>query len=171
MALIYDSVPAAMSRRTLQGAFSLLELMIVIAIGALIATLAVPAYTQYIDRARIAEAIADVHEIDIAVERFRTQNGVYPDDLVELGRDDMVDPWGQPYRYLAIAPFVTKGKVTGSVLGQVRKDRNLVPINSDYDLYSVGKDGDSKPPLPAKASHDDIIRGGNGGYVGLAENY
>ncbi|MDP2325613.1 MAG: prepilin-type N-terminal cleavage/methylation domain-containing protein [Gammaproteobacteria bacterium] len=165
------TAPGQFALRARQAGFSLLELMIVMAIGALIAMLAVPAYTQYMDRARVASAIADVHRIDIAIERFRTQNGSLPDDLGEIGRDDMLDPWGVPYRYLAIAPFVVKGKVKGSVLGKARKDRNLVPINSDYDLYSLGKDGESRPPLAPKVSHDDIVRAGNGGYVGLAENY
>jgi general secretion pathway protein G len=145
--------------------------MIVMAIAALLAMLAVPAYTQYVDRARVASAVADIGQLEIVVERFYTQNGVYPDDLAEIGRDDMLDPWGEPYRFLSIAPFVVKGKIKASLMGKVRKDRNLVPINSDFDLYSHGKDGQSKPPLAAKPSHDDIVRAGNGGYIGLAEDY
>lgn len=52
-----------------------------------------------------------------------------------------------------------------------RKDRFLVPINSDYDLYSMGKDGESVAPLTAAKSRDDIVRAANGTYVGLAENF
>lgn len=52
-----------------------------------------------------------------------------------------------------------------------RKDKNLHPINSDYDLYSVGHDGESVEPLTAKKSHDDIIRANNGDFIGYAENY
>lgn len=55
--------------------------------------------------------------------------------------------------------------------GQARKDRNLVPINSDFDLYSMGRDGQSAPPLTAKVSRDDIVRANNGGFVGLASDY
>ena len=55
--------------------------------------------------------------------------------------------------------------------GQMRKDRNLVPINSDYDLYSMGKDGKSSPSIIAKPSLDDIIRASNGSFVGLAANF
>jgi general secretion pathway protein G len=50
-----------------------------------------------------------------------------------------------------------------------RKDKQLQPINTDYDLYSVGKDGDSVAPLTAKKSLDDIVRAGEGAYVGLAK--
>jgi general secretion pathway protein G len=74
-----------------------------------------------------------------------------------------IDPWGHPYQYLSFSGL--KGK------GEMRKDKNLVPINSDYDLYSMGPDGESQTPLTAKASRDDIIRANNGGYVGIAENY
>ena len=53
----------------------------------------------------------------------------------------------------------------------MRKDRFLVPINSCYDLYSMGKDGQSVPPLTAKASWDDIVRANDGAFVGLAWQY
>jgi general secretion pathway protein G len=55
--------------------------------------------------------------------------------------------------------------------GKARKDKFLVPINSDYDLYSDGQDGQSASPLTAKASQDDIVRAANGRYVGLASQF
>ncbi len=55
--------------------------------------------------------------------------------------------------------------------GKPRKDRFLHPINSDYDLYSMGKDGESVEPLTAKKSHDDVIRANDGGFVGLAVEF
>ena len=55
--------------------------------------------------------------------------------------------------------------------GRPRKDRFLHPINSDYDLYSMGKDGESVEPLTAQKSHDDVIRASDGGYYGLAKNF
>lgn len=53
----------------------------------------------------------------------------------------------------------------------MRKDHSLVPINSDYDLYSMGPDGKSQAPLTANASRDDIIRANNGAFYGKASNY
>jgi general secretion pathway protein G len=50
--------------------------------------------------------------------------------------------------------------------GTLRKDRNLVPINSDYDLYSLGPDGETRPPLTAGPSRDDIARAADGSFVG-----
>ena len=77
----------------------------------------------------------------------------------EAGR---LDPWGNPYEYLNIAQGGNQG---------ARKDKSLVPINSTYDLYSKGRDGDSKKSLVPKVSQDDIVRANDGAFVGLALDY
>lgn len=46
-----------------------------------------------------------------------------------------------------------------------------MPLNTDFDLYSVGKDGLSKATLAPPQSHDDIIRANNGRFIGLASDY
>ena len=56
-------------------------------------------------------------------------------------------------------------------IGQARKDHNLVPINSDFDLFSAGRDRKTTGPLTAKASQDDIVRGSDGAFVGLGRDY
>jgi len=61
--------------------------------------------------------------------------------------------------------------LSGARRGDVRRDKNLVPINTDFDLYSVGKDGDTATALTARQSRDDIVRANNGGYIGRAEDY
>jgi general secretion pathway protein G len=53
----------------------------------------------------------------------------------------------------------------------MRKDKNLVPINSEYDLYSVGPDGRSVGPLTAKHSRDDIVMANDGRFIGVASDY
>lgn len=63
------------------------------------------------------------------------------------------------------------GSGSGSIMGQVRKDRFLAPINTDYDLYSLGPDGESRPQLNARESRDDIVRAANGSYFGVAEDF
>jgi general secretion pathway protein G len=157
--------------RTRQAGFTLIEILIAFAILGLIASLAVPAYTRYVERARVAQAVADLRQIEMGVERFHTQNGRLPDSLAEFGQDDVVDPWGKPYRYLEIESSVVRGRVRGPVMAKVRKDRNLVPINLDFDLYSPGADGKTKPPLVNPDSADDVIRAGSGSFVGVAREY
>ena len=149
----------------LQSGFQLLELLIALAIVAIAAAVAVPSYTQHIDRANNADAAADVVSIAQAIEAFYTRNERYPDSLAEIGLDTFRDPWGNPYRYLRIAGAGLKGK------GALRKDKKLNPVNSDFDLYSMGKDGDSKTPFTAKPSWHDVVRANNGHFVGLAADY
>ena len=143
--------------------FTLVELLIVMAIIMTVSAIAVPNLQAAIDDARIARAVADIHALEVDIAYYEIQNGTLPNTLDDIGRTGMLDPWGNPYQYLNFAN--TKGK------GKMRKDRFLVPLNSDYDLYSMGKDGDSVPPITSKPSRDDILRANDGGFIGLASQY
>jgi len=142
--------------------FTILELMIAVLVVALLTAIALPMYNGAILKAKISVVIGDLIQIDAAIER-RRGSGELPATLAELNIDVLLDPWKNPYQYLNIEAGVNKG--------QVRKDRNLVPLNTDYDLYSMGPDGVSKKPLTAKDSRDDILRAGNGGFIGRAEDF
>ncbi len=72
------------------------------------------------------------------------------------------DPWGRAYIYYNID---ANGK------GGARKDHALNPINTDFDLYSMGADGLSKSQVSQKDSLDDLIRANNGGYIGFASDF
>lgn len=147
------------------SAFTLVEMMIAIVIVGAMAAIAIPSYQGYVERAKRARAIADIAEISISLERYHTVNFSYPPNLAVLAGDQPIDPWGNPYRYLAI-DIVPPPK-----LGAMRKDKNMVPLNNDFDLYSMGPDGLSHPPLTAAHSRDDIVRAGNGGFIGPASEH
>ena len=145
--------------------FGLLELMVVLVVSGLLATLAIPAYNDSVDRARTARAIGDIASISLEIEKFRLANDSLPPlTLAELPVTVPLDPWSRPYAYLSIA-------AAGPGKGAFRKDGNLNPLNTDFDLYSAGKDGASKAPLNAKFSRDDIVRANNGAFIGRAEEY
>lgn len=145
---------------------TLVELLVVAALLVAISAVAIPTYQGYMDDVRINNVRKDFALIEIHLERFRTENGgSLPDALNETAATTLTDPWGNPYQFLNIED------ATGPGLGKLRKDKNLVPLNTDFDLYSMGKDGKSKSPLTAKDSHDDVIRANNGAYVGLASEY
>jgi general secretion pathway protein G len=99
----------------------------------------------------------------VQIQRYGLENRALPDSLSDVGQGGARDPWGNPYRYTNLETLKGNGKA--------RKNKNLVPINSDFDLYSMGKDGASASPLTAKASRDDIIRASDGRFVGLASDY
>ncbi|MEJ2760783.1 MAG: prepilin-type cleavage/methylation domain-containing protein [Gammaproteobacteria bacterium] len=145
--------------------FTLVELALVLLISALLFSTVRPAYTHLVNEAKSGTAQHDLNQISVKINQFYKQNGHFPDSLSEVFSPVPKDPWGNPYQYLRI----DGGSVSGS--GKLRKDRNLVPINSDYDLYSMGPDGKSASALTASISRDDIIRGRNGSYFGVATNY
>ena len=157
--------------------FTLIEIMIVLAIIGLLSVIAGTKYLMYIEKVRVASAVASIRVIEVQFDDYILSEKPLPATLAEIGMDDKLDPWGHPFEYL---PFPTtapgSGKSGGdpnggSYIGSVRKDHFLVPLNSDYDLYSVGKDGKTHPPLSAPDSADDVIRANDGAYIGLAANY
>ncbi len=143
----------------------LIDLMLAVIIASLLMAVAVPAYDQFIDRARVARAIGDIGSISIAIERFGIKNNSrIPNSLNELLMEVPLDPWGAAYQYLNIA-------AAGPGNGALRKDGKLNPLNSDFDLFSAGADGESKGPLSAAKSRDDVVRANNGAFIGLGEDY
>lgn len=151
--------------------FTLIELMIVMSIIGTLSTIAYPALTSIKNRALVARAIGDIDAIQLDIMGYEATNLTTPLDLNAIGRGSMLDPWGNPYQYLSFAHAGGGGGGGGAAPPGARKDKFLHPLNSSFDLYSMGPDGQSKKPLTAKASHDDIIMANDGGFIGIAKNY
>ena len=60
-----------------QAGFNLIELMIVVAVIAILSSIAVPAYNDYVKRAKRAQAQGALLELASAMERFFTENNTY----------------------------------------------------------------------------------------------
>jgi general secretion pathway protein G len=155
--------PRPQRQRVRGGGFTIMELLLAMATLGTIASLAVPAYRDYLEKAKIAKAVTDIRTLEKEIRLYETDQTKLPDSLSDVGRESLPDPWGAPYVYLKVASAKNQGAL--------RKDRFLVPLNSDYDLYSKGRDGKSKAPLNANDSWDDILRANDGGYVGLASEF
>lgn len=142
--------------------FTLIELMAAITIiGALIA-IATPRYHDLIDRGRVAKAIGDISVLQTELSGQDT----LPDGLAGIGRTGMLDPWGNPYVY-----YKFPAQHGNAPPGGARKDRFIVPLNSTYDVYSMGPDGQTALPLTAKAARDDIVRAADGSFIGIAASF
>jgi general secretion pathway protein G len=115
--------------------FTLLELMVVLLILALIATIAAPQVTKHLRKAKLETAKIQVDALSAAVDSFNIDNGRFPTNdealkaLVEKPaglptwdgpyikkKESLIDPWGEPYKY----------KFPGS--------------SREYDVYSLGSD-------------------------------
>jgi general secretion pathway protein G len=87
-----------------------------------------------------------------------------PGSLVDLGMGIPMDPWEQPYEFVNI-------QAVGTEDANLRRDGRLHLLNTDYDLYSRGKDGETAVPLEAESSRDDVVRASNGAFIGLGADY
>jgi general secretion pathway protein G len=143
-------------------AFTMLELALVLAIVGTLAAVAVSSFHGYRERAQLAQVIVDLKSISTEVDGYRASNGDYPASLTDVGAANMNDIWGNPYRYL---------RLSDAKPGKARRDRFLVPINSDYDLYSMGPDGRTTSPLTSATGRDDVIRANDGSFYGPAQQY
>lgn len=148
--------------RAAAAGLTLVELAIVIAILGVLAAVAIPSYSSYRQKALVTQAVTDIGGIATNIRQYETNNRALPPDLAAVGASGKLDPWGRPYVYLNL---ITAG------IGKARKNKNLVPINSEFDLYSKGKDGASASALTAKTSRDDVILANDGRFIGLASNY
>lgn len=164
-------------RKEWAGGFTLIELLLVLAVMGILTLMGMHAYAHFINKAKNTRAIAELRLLDKEIIGFLQSNGRLPDSLVEIGRESMLDPWKHGYRYLnfeitaaASEVWRTKGsKSKGKGKGKgLDKSESL---NSDYDLYSMGRDGMSLPTLEDETSKDDIIRAADGSYIGLAAEY
>ncbi len=152
--------------------FTMIELLIVLAIVGTLLAIALPMLRTAVDKARIARAIGDIGALQTEIASFEAGGTGLPETLAGIGRSALLDPWGTRYQYLNFhIEEGSGGPGKGAPPPGARRDRFLVPINSTYDLYSMGKDRKSVIALTAKDSMDDIVRANDGGFIGLAVKY
>lgn len=143
--------------------FTLVELLIVIAIIGILAAVAVPEIFGYLQEAKYAHAITDIESYYKESIKYHASNGEFPSDWSDLNYDaPPEDPWGNQY-ILNNHDDVPTGKL--------RKDGPVVPINENIDIYSKGPNGSSNPNIHSAPSRDDVILAAEGSFVGKAENF
>jgi general secretion pathway protein G len=127
--------------------YTLMELLVVLAILGFLAAMATPQVLKYIDRSRVGTAKTEVANISSALELYKLDIGHYPttqEGLVALqkaptGSDNwngpylkkqsaLNDPWGRPYHY----------KSPGD--------------HGDFDLYSDGSSDHGSGAKPSVAN-------------------
>ncbi|EPI7530468.1 pilin [Neisseria gonorrhoeae] len=102
---------------TLQKGFTLIELMIVIAIVGILAAVALPAYQDYTARAQVSEAILLAEGQKSAVTEYYLNNGIWPENNGAAGVASPTDIKGK---------YVKSVTVTNGVVTADAKDANKI---------------------------------------------
>ena len=129
--------PLRISQR-LQSGFTLIEVMVVVVILSILATIVVPRIMDRPDQARIVKAKQDIRSLEAALNLYRLDNFNYP--TTEQGLEALVSP--------PTAPPEAPNWKEGGYLDRLPKD----PWGNDYqylspgehgafDVYSLGADG------------------------------
>ena len=98
------------AREELRQGFTLIEILVVVAIIGMLGAVAVPAYMNYLADARVATTRSLIANVDVAVKSYNMKHGKYPESLEVLqepqedGGDpwlegEAVDPWGNELKY------------------------------------------------------------------------
>jgi len=135
--------------------FSLVELITVMGIIAVLATMSIPAYNSYINEAKNSHAIGDIRTLSTDISAYYIDRGNYPTDLSVINRGGFKDPWKNAYVYKQSSTLMDKD--------------NFGKLNSDYDICSTGSTGNGTVEDVGgfPANDDDIVRSNDGSFVGL----
>lgn len=123
-----------------RSGFTLVEILVVIVVIGVLATLVAPNVFKHVGTSKLAAARAQVEMLAAALEAYYLDNNVYPTSeqgLTALWREPLLEPrpgnWRGPYVRKAVPndpwgrAFIYREPGTESTLG--------------YDLSSFGKDG------------------------------
>jgi general secretion pathway protein G len=132
---VFGNSAASQGAGRVERGFTLLELLVVIVIIGLLASLVAPRYFEQVGKSNTKVAKAQIDALEKALDQYRLDIGTYPNTEQGLAalnakpqgvekwagpylkKDLPKDPWGHPYLY----------KAPGE--------------HGDYDIVSLGSDG------------------------------
>jgi general secretion pathway protein G len=88
---------------TRRAAFTLLEVLIVVAILVILASAASIALFRYLEDAKVGRAKTDMRVIELAYKKYYAEKGTWPENIqqiapqLEQDQAGLIDPWGGIY--------------------------------------------------------------------------
>ncbi|WP_461245142.1 pilin [Neisseria gonorrhoeae] len=122
---------------TLQKGFTLIELMIVIAIVGILAAVALPAYQDYTARAQVSEAILLAEGQKSAVTEYYLNHGKWPKDNTSAGVASSSSIKGKYVKQVEVNNGVVTAEMASSNVNKEIKDKKL-------SLWAKREDGSVK---------------------------
>ncbi|HFA9727609.1 TPA: pilin [Neisseria gonorrhoeae] len=147
---------------TLQKGFTLIELMIVIAIVGILAAVALPAYQDYTARAQVSEAILLAEGQKSAVTEYYLNNGKWPENNTSAGVASSDKIKGKYVQKVEVAKGVVTATMASSNVNKEIQGKRL-------SLWARRQDGSVKwfcgQPVKRDANNanNDAVTADNGG--------
>ncbi|EMS2811429.1 pilin, partial [Neisseria gonorrhoeae] len=140
---------------TLQKGFTLIELMIVIAIVGILAAVALPAYQDYTARAQVSEAILLAEGQKSAVTEYYLNHGEWPENNTSAGVASSAEIKGKYVQKVEVAKGVVTAQMASSNVNNEIKGKKL-------SLWARRQDGSVKwfcgqPVKRDNANNDDTV--------------
>lgn len=107
-----------MNTKKEQNGFTLIELMITVAVVGILASIAYPSYAEYIRRGHRNEAKAGLQQAALWMERAATANGIYPitsDSTQKTAMDKMLGQYSSAYYTLSFSSSDTSSFVLQAI--------------------------------------------------------
>lgn len=140
-----DAWHKAFKHKSAFRAFTLIELLMVVAIIAILSAIAVPNFLEAQVRAKVSRAKADMHTITTALENYHTDSNTYPEDYAATTpRGDGLGRLTSPIAYISSVPLDAFGGYFDTSRGVQVRSYSLGSAPDDHPvrwaLSSAGPD-------------------------------
>ncbi|HEZ6182940.1 TPA: pilin [Neisseria meningitidis] len=147
---------------TLQKGFTLIELMIVIAIVGILAAVALPAYQDYTARAQVSEAILLAEGQKSAVTEYYLNHGKWPGNNTSAGVASSSKIKGKYVKEVEVKNGVVTATMASSNVNNEIKGKKL-------SLWAKRQDGSVKwfcgQPVERDAANDEVTAANGNGKI------
>ena len=153
--------------KKVQKGFTLIELMIVVAIIGILAAIAIPAYQDYVIRSQVSEGLAMASATKASVAEFFADRGDWPANLGELGIDS--PPTGKYVESIDVADgvititYASTDQVNSAIHGATLALTPFATTNLDIAWQCGSRDLSGDVSLSTLVDSPDVPNGGEGG--------